>query len=230
MRGVTNPLAAEGGTAAETSDDARVNAPLTVLTLDRVVSLQDYEDFARAFAGIAKAQATAIWTGTRWIVHVTVAGPDGAVLTKTSIPMTNFRTAVDKVRDPGVQLEVAPHRLRRFLVRAGVLADPRREPDVVHAAVADAVRDAFSFDRRGFAQPVTSAEVIAAIQRVDGVVASNLTALAAFDPATPPPADGDPGRDEVLPAERASLGTHGFVGAELLIVDAARVTIEAMAP
>ena len=35
--------------------DARRNAPLTMLTLGRAVSLQDYADFARAFAGIAKA-------------------------------------------------------------------------------------------------------------------------------------------------------------------------------
>ena len=45
--------------------DARQNAPFTVLTLERVVSLQDYEDFARAYPGIAKALATWTWDGRK---------------------------------------------------------------------------------------------------------------------------------------------------------------------
>ena len=53
---------------------ARRNAPLTVLTLDRIVSLRDYEDFARAFGGIAKALATWTWDGQRQGIFVTVAG------------------------------------------------------------------------------------------------------------------------------------------------------------
>ena len=55
-------------------DDARRNAPLTVLTLDRAVSLQDYEDFSRTFAGIAKAQAVWVWNGRKRAVFITVAG------------------------------------------------------------------------------------------------------------------------------------------------------------
>src|SRR5205823_2679706 len=58
VKGVTNPLAATGAQDREQLADARRNAPLTVLTLGRVLSLQDYEDFARAFSGIVKALAT----------------------------------------------------------------------------------------------------------------------------------------------------------------------------
>jgi predicted phage baseplate assembly protein len=230
IRGVTNPLPAEGCTAPETLDTARSNAPLTVLTLDRVVSLQDHEDFSRAFAGIAKAQATSIWTGQRWTVHVTVAGPGGAVLTRESLPMINLRAAIDGVRDPGVQLVIDAHRLRRFLVAAQVLADERREPAVVFEAVAAALRAAFAFDRREFAQPVTAAEVTAAIGRVDGVVASNLIGLCAFDPADPPAPGSAVPRLEVLGAERAALGPGGSIGAELLLIDPDRIAIEAMTP
>ncbi|MFO0979778.1 MAG: hypothetical protein U0996_25490 [Planctomycetaceae bacterium] len=38
--------------------------------MDRLVSVQDYEDFARTYAGIGKASASMI-QGT---VHVTIAG------------------------------------------------------------------------------------------------------------------------------------------------------------
>lgn len=78
VKSVTNPLAPSGAADREGLAEARRNAPLTVLTLDRIVSLQDYEDFARAFAGIVKALATWIWRDTRRSVFVTVAGSNGA--------------------------------------------------------------------------------------------------------------------------------------------------------
>ncbi|HSR41279.1 MAG TPA: baseplate J/gp47 family protein, partial [Longimicrobiales bacterium] len=77
IRAVTNPLAASGAEDPETLDDARDNAPLTVLTLDRIVSLRDYEDYARAFPGIGKARADSVWNGEGEVVHVTVADADG---------------------------------------------------------------------------------------------------------------------------------------------------------
>ncbi len=80
LKEAINPLPADGGADREERDDARRNAPLTVLTLGRVVSLRDYEDFARAFPGIAKALATWTWDGQRQGVFVTVAGPDGAAV------------------------------------------------------------------------------------------------------------------------------------------------------
>jgi len=229
VRGVTNPVPSAGGAAPESLDDARANAPLTVLTLDRIVSLQDFEDFARAFAGIAKAQATALWAGERFTAHVTIAGPNGATVSRDSLLFANLLEAIESIRDPSVQFQVASYRARSFLVGAKVLADERHEQASVFDAVAAALRAEFSFDRRSFAQPVTAAEVITAIQGVEGVVASNLTALYAFDPTSPPPpAFEPPSPQDVLPAERGALGLD--LGAQLLLVDLARITVEAMSP
>ena len=63
LRGVTNPLPATGGADPQDLAHAREDAPLAVLTLDRIVSLDDYENFTQAFAGIGKAQAVAVWSG-----------------------------------------------------------------------------------------------------------------------------------------------------------------------
>ena len=78
VKGVNNPIASDGAQDPEVLDDARANAPLRVLTLERVVSLTDYEDFARAFGGIAKALAAWTWNKHSRGVLVTVAGPNGA--------------------------------------------------------------------------------------------------------------------------------------------------------
>jgi predicted phage baseplate assembly protein len=77
VRGVTNPAAAGGAEDPETLDSARTNAPQTVLTLDRIVSLQDFTDFANAFAGVGKAQAVAIREGERLLIHLTIADASG---------------------------------------------------------------------------------------------------------------------------------------------------------
>ncbi len=57
VKGVSNPSAASGGVDPESEDSARASIPLGVRTLGRAVSLLDYEDFARAFSGVAKAHA-----------------------------------------------------------------------------------------------------------------------------------------------------------------------------
>ena len=74
VTGASNPAPATGGEDPETIDKARSNAPVTVLTLDRAVSIRDYQDFARAFAGIAKAHALWIAAGPARGVFLTVAG------------------------------------------------------------------------------------------------------------------------------------------------------------
>ena len=61
LRGVTNALPASGAEGPEQLADARRNAPLTLLTFERVVSLLDYENYARAFPGIGKARGDVLW-------------------------------------------------------------------------------------------------------------------------------------------------------------------------
>src|SRR5262249_17972748 len=53
VKSVTNPAPSAGAQDPQSLENARSNGPVTVLTLDRIVSLQDYQDFARNFSGIA---------------------------------------------------------------------------------------------------------------------------------------------------------------------------------
>jgi len=80
VSGVTNPLPATGGQDAQSADDIRANAPLSVLTLGRAVSITDYQNFAASFAGIAKASAIWLPNGANRGVFLTVAAAGGAAL------------------------------------------------------------------------------------------------------------------------------------------------------
>ena len=70
---VTNPVPADGASDAETLDDMRTAAPQSIRTLDRVVSLADFEAFTRSYRGIGKALATELHDGMRSVVCLTIA-------------------------------------------------------------------------------------------------------------------------------------------------------------
>jgi len=220
IRGVTNPLPASGAQAPEQLAGARTNAPLTVLTLDRIVSLQDFEDFARAFAGIGKAQATLLWNGQTRHVHITIASAGGTPVDATSDLFKNLRTAMDAARDPLQHLEIVTFRPRTFSLDAGVLVDaPRYVPADVLAQVTAALLTAFAFAARSFAQPVTAAEVIAVMQAVPGVIAVDLNTLTpdtGTAPAQQPPT--------LLSADPGGVG----LGAELLTINPSGIKLKEM--
>ncbi len=178
VRGVNNPLAASGAAAPEVLEDARANAPLTVLTLDRVVSLPDYEDFARAFAGIGKAQAIDLWNGEAHIVYICAAASNGDPLDPSMALFASLAEALDNFRDPVQRVQLAGYTRRAFKLQATVLVDsPRYVIDDVISQVESALLKTFSFAARDFGQPVTAAEVITTIQSISGVVAVDLNAL-----------------------------------------------------
>jgi hypothetical protein len=190
VRGVENPVPAAGA-PPEALADARQNAPLTVVTMDRIVSLSDFADFARAFAGIGKALAVAVWNGQVRVVRLVVAGQRGEQVLPMSSTYQDLVAGIDRLRDPLQPFEVVPYRRRTFRLAAFVLVGADLLPDAVAAAVRERLRAGFSFDARAFGQPVTAAEVIAAVQSVDGVVMVDLQRLT-LDPAMDLPVTADP--------------------------------------
>jgi predicted phage baseplate assembly protein len=223
VTGVVNPLPANGGEDPEALDDARQTAPLSVIALDRVVALRDYEDFARAFTGIAKALATWIWDGQERGVFLTIAGPRGAEIPAGSETAGDLRDAIRNAGDPRVPLTVASYTPRFFLIEAAIRIDLAFQKDVVTTAIDDALHARYSFDARAFGQPVTQGEVIAAIQSLPGVVSVDLQILDISDPDRVEPPVLQPHLTAALPA----AGAGGLpLPAELLLLDPRPVGLE----
>jgi Baseplate J-like protein len=228
IRSVTNPSDASGAADPESQDSARVNAPLTVLTLDRIVSLQDAEDFARAFAGIGKARAVPLWLGTQHLVHITVAATNGAVLDPASSLLANLVTAIVRSADPVQAFRVDSFQPLYFNLTAQVLVDTRHyQPADILANVQAALLAAFSFYQRSFAQPAAAAEIVRVVQAVPGVVATDLqqfylvTDVGGPQQTTPEP---------MLQALPARLETGQIFPCQLLLINPAGVTLTEMHP
>ncbi len=186
VRGVINPLAPTGAADPESRDQVKQNAPQKVLTLDRIVSLQDFEDFTRAFAGIGKAQASWLWDGEMRFVHITVASASAGKVDrisefykvdKTSHLYKNLVLGIEVAKDPVQKFLIDSFNPLFFNLSASVLVDSRYIKEKVMAAVKEALKQAFSFKQRSFGQAVTESEVLAVMQRVEGVKAVDLDTL-----------------------------------------------------
>ncbi|HXJ02002.1 MAG TPA: putative baseplate assembly protein, partial [Micropepsaceae bacterium] len=178
LKSVSNPFTAEGGTDPESADDARDSIPITTRTLGRAVSLLDYEDFARSFSGIAKAQAGVLNLPAGPTVAITIAGPVGTPpLTTASPTWTNLLAALKSSGDPHVSVMLLALQSSTFRIGLKVKFDPAYDPKTVLAAVEAALRAHYAFDQRALGQPVQQSDVIAVAQNVAGVIAVDLARL-----------------------------------------------------
>jgi hypothetical protein len=226
LRGVTNPIGASGAEGPERLADARRNAPLTLLTFERVVSLLDYENYARAYPGIGKARGDVLWIDGAARVHLTVAGATGGL--PGPDVLDNLSGSIAGASDPSQQFTAAAYAQRYFSLRADLAVDPRYRFADVQAAVAAALLTAFGFDARDLGQSVTAAEVLALVHTVPGVVSVDIVELLPYTD-DPPPAD--PALDAVPAfAARYDAASATELPAELLLINPAGITLSEMKP
>ena len=180
VKAVTNPIRASGGADRESRDQARANAPLGVMALDRLVSVQDYADFARMFAGIGKSVAARLTTGTHRVVHVTIAGADDIPIDKTSDLYRSLVKALREFGDPVLPIQVELRELLALVLSARVRVLPDYAWEFVAPKIRARLLEAFGFGQRDLGQPVFLSEVITVIQRVPGVAWVDVDVLAAI--------------------------------------------------
>jgi len=178
VSGVTNPGAATGGQDPQSADGIRSNAPLTVLTLGRAVSLADYENYAGTFAGIAKAYTIWIPSGPGQGVFLTVAGVNGAALTPGNPTLANLVSSLRNYGNPLISITVQSFMETLFGLSADVQYDPAYNQPTVQAQVLQTLSQAYSFAARTFGQSVSVDEVSTVIQNVPGVIAVNVKKIA----------------------------------------------------
>ena len=159
LQGVINPLPATGGADRDSPDQARRNTPIAVKALDRLVSVVDYADFARTFAGIGKASAARLSDGRRQLVHVTIAGAGDIPIDVNSGLYRNLVRALHQYGDPYQAIQVCVRKIELLVISADikVLAD-------YESRVRAVLLYGFSFDRRELGQSAFLSEAISLMQ------------------------------------------------------------------
>ena len=227
VKSVINPLRASGGADSENRDQARRNVPLEVMALDRLVSVQDYADFARTYAGIGKASSVQLRTVGHQLVNVTIAGADNIPIDTDSDLYQNLVQALFQFGDPHQPLRVDIADVKFIVVSAKVRLLPDYALEFVEPNIRATLLDAFSFDRRELGQPVFESEVLSIIQGIAGVDYVELDILGAvdqdivlkaFDFITQNP-QGDPKKDEEVFLNQLGLKDHKNVEIDLASID-----------
>ncbi|MHC4095302.1 MAG: putative baseplate assembly protein [Planctomycetota bacterium] len=177
LKSVTNPEKAKGGTDPESLQDARKNAPNTVRTFERAISLRDYEDLARSYTGIAKAKAVKVFKNENEMVQLTIAGEKGQKIDVASPTYENFLAFLDLHRDINHLVHVKSHDNKYLTVKAIIEVDPTYLTENVISTVKKAVLRFFDFDNLQLGQGIHLSDIYAVIQAVDGVTATLINYL-----------------------------------------------------
>jgi hypothetical protein len=168
-QGVINPLPASGGADRDTADMGRRNAPLAVMALDRLVSVKDYADFSRTYAGIGKAAAAQLSDGFKTVVYVTVAGAGDIPIDVNSDLYNNLLQSLSTYGDPYQPVQIGVRKVRLLVVSMNVALLPDYQWDAVEPVIRAAVLALFGFDARDLGQPAFLSEVVRAVQEIEGV-------------------------------------------------------------
>jgi predicted phage baseplate assembly protein len=175
LRDAINPAAAESGADPEDIGQARQNAPTSVRTFGRIVSIEDFAWLATASGEIAKAKATWVWRGLDRSVHLTVAAQGGGDL--SALALERLHAALDAARDPNHVLLLANALRVPIRISAKLVVDPDRERDAVLEAARNGLLDYLSFARAELGRALHASQVITALQSTAGVAGVDLDVL-----------------------------------------------------
>jgi hypothetical protein len=219
VKAVTGPLAATGGVDRDDIDQGKANAPRAAAVLDRLVSVEDYADFARTFGGVGKAAAIMVPGGRLPFVYLSVAA---ATQDNGSTSYENLEQALLQAGDPNMSVAVDGCELMFLIVAASVTVTSNAVWENVEPEVRSALLGTFGYQQRDLGQSIALSEVIAAIQAVAGVAAVEVTT---FDEIKA----SDTDLDSLLKAKVAEIGSPS-VPASFIDVLPARIDPATMKP
>ncbi|MGP3950444.1 putative baseplate assembly protein [Streptomyces sp. 7N604] len=166
---VTNPLPATGGADPDGPGLTRRNIPLAVSALDRLVSVQDYEDFARSRAGIGRAAARELFDGRRQMLHVTVAGADDVPLADDSEVLRALRSSLAEYGDTRLPVRVDVRELVLLVLVARVKVARDHSWELVEPRLRRALLHHLGYPGRELGQSAHLSDVLAVAHAVPGV-------------------------------------------------------------
>ena len=178
---VNNIAGANGGADAEDTDSIRENAPRSLQTLNRAVSLVDYSDLAVTFPGIAKARAIST-TGTSVSMYVAPFGGGGVETGGAdTAPFGSLKAALLTFLDQRKAINATVTLLSPTYVpiniEVTVQALPRYRQDRVQASCGVALANLLAFNNVIFGDFVTLSDMHASLLPVDGVSYIEVTLL-----------------------------------------------------
>jgi hypothetical protein len=183
VKAITNPFPSTGGADRESTDEAKISGPGSVIAQERAVTLLDYELLAEAFPGIGKAKARVGLRGGYKVVQVFVA-PEDPQTVPPPLPADELKDALEghlHARMP-VNRMAGVDVLDPTYVPVDIAVDVHLKGESsqtsVFQRVQSALRDLLAFERQDFGRPVRVGEVFATLYPLEGISHALLRKLA----------------------------------------------------
>lgn len=182
---VSQNAAAFGGADQESTDSIRINAPKKISTLNRVVSLKDYRDYAVTnISGVNKANAvSSVYTSV--ILYCAQESDPGFDAGRASGYTANFDQLIldvaaefADVTAPNVTITPIPPTYVAIDISVSVVAAANRRQSTVVTAVTAALNNLLTFSNVDFGYSIKQDDVRVAVSQVDGVSGYTITKLA----------------------------------------------------
>jgi hypothetical protein len=176
VKSVRQPLAATGGNDMEDVRSLKENAPASVLTLERAVSVGDLGHLAARQSSVWQARAFSLPTGLsrRESVEVVVVPAGGGELSEALAE--SLRKTLQAHTLPGVDVHMASATKTPFHVDATLrVKSAEYDPDQVIESVRQALLDGFSLEQRRLGQDLFLSEVYQVVEGIQGVESSICT-------------------------------------------------------
>jgi len=173
-----NPLAATGGTPAETMAEAKLLGPHAFRKdLQRAITADDYARLAERENPVAlqRAGAALRWNGSWYEAHVAV-DPRGSEESDGHL-LRRVRGSLHRFRRMGHDLEVASAVYVPLELVLDICVLPHHTRGEVEAALREALGDFFSPDNLTFGEGVLASRIVAVAQAVPGVQSVCLQSL-----------------------------------------------------
>lgn len=175
---VTNSVAASGGSDEESTDSVRYNAPQSLRSLTRAISLRDYAYLAIQVTGVSRAIADAS-SSTSVILYITPSGDPGVTLSggvPTTTPSSIFTSTASSVISyffdktlPNVTITVTPPTYVGIDLEVSVNVLPQYKQSEVQSQVLNALRELISINNSSFADVVAPQYILSAVSSAIGV-------------------------------------------------------------
>ncbi len=167
--GLLQPMPAAGGNDMEAADSMRANAPASVLTIERAVSLDDFTHLAATNSSVWQARAFRLPPGPGRAdrIEVAVVPAGGGSLGTLGETLKDFLTAHAL---PGVQVSITAYQaIILDLSLTLSIKEDEFDPELVAEAVRQAVLAAFALEKAQLGEPLFLSQVFKVVEGVTGV-------------------------------------------------------------
>lgn len=170
---VTNLLAAAGGVDIEDIERIRRHAPLSIRTLDRAVTYQDYQDIAELVPGVGKAKVKLDVVNKSIIIYI--APDEGGIAAGSLLTKVTEEFLLKGMVGPSVITKAAGETILR--ISLDVTAKLRRDVLETASDVKAAIIEGFGFNNSSINKKIRYSDIIALVDNLPSVDYLTLTEL-----------------------------------------------------